>query len=73
MITEQQYHVICARLNGMASEAEMKRQFSAAHGHLSHEYSYQGERRGLLKALDLLTGRACEIPQREEVRGDGRE
>jgi len=61
MIDKRQYDAICARLQGMASEAEMKRQYAALQCQVEHEYRYQGERAGLLKALDLLQGRACEI------------
>jgi len=63
MIDKRQYDAICARLQGMASEAEMKRQYAALQCQVEHEYRYQGERAGLLKALDLLQGRACEIPK----------
>jgi hypothetical protein len=54
MITKQEYDTILARLNGMASECEMKRQWAALEGKIPQEYRYQGERAGLLKALDLL-------------------
>ncbi|HSP30949.1 MAG TPA: hypothetical protein VLO13_02920 [Halomonas sp.] len=59
MITEQQYNVIVARLRGLASEAEMKRIFAKEKCSIPMEYRMQGERVGLLKALDLLTCRGA--------------
>jgi hypothetical protein len=58
----------------MASECEMKRQYSAVMGDMCKEYRYQGERAGLLKALDLLQHNGHgEAPstKKAEVMGNG--
>jgi hypothetical protein len=54
MINKREFDVIVSRLRGMAAEAEIKRAFAVVHGSIPQEFRYQGERAGLLKALDLL-------------------
>jgi hypothetical protein len=62
MMTTGQVNTIIARLRGMECEAEMKRQYAALKGNMQYEYRYQGERAGLLKALDLLQGKKPPVP-----------
>jgi hypothetical protein len=74
MIDKQQYEVIVARLNGMASEAEMKRVHADLLDNTAQERRYYGEQQGLLKALDLLQHNGHgEAPstKKEEVMGNG--
>jgi hypothetical protein len=74
MITEAELPGAIARLRGMAAEAEMKRQWAASMCSIPKEYLYQGERKGLLEALDLLQHNGHgEAPstKKEVVMGNG--